>query len=1859
MNQDAKVLEYLKKVTADLRRSRALVRELEDRNTEPIAVVAMSCRFPGGADTPEKLWRLLADGVDTVGPFPADRGWDLDVLAGAGETGTSYVDSGAFLRGVGEFDPAFFGISPREAVAMDPQQRLLLEISWEAVERAGIDPHSLRGSRTGVFAGTNGQDYAVLASQAPAESAGYLATGIGASVVSGRISYTFGLEGPAVTVDTACSASLVTIHLAASALRNGECSLALAGGVTVLSTPISFVEFSKQRGLATDGRCKAFADAADGTGWGEGAGMLLLERLSDARRNGHPVLAVIRGSAVNQDGASSGLTAPNGPSQQRVITAALAAAKLSTSDVDVVEAHGTGTTLGDPIEAQALLATYGQRRANPLLLGSIKSNIGHTAAAAGVAGVMKMVLAMRAGQVPPTLHVDAPTREVDWTAGSVELATGLTPWPEVDRPRRAGVSSFGVSGTNAHVILEQAPPAEEPEEVPTPDGPYVVPLSAHGPAALRALAGRLADVEVQPADLATTMAHHRAALRSRAVAVGADAQALTAALSEVAGGGPAVVSGTADVSGRIAFVFPGQGAQWAGMGLALAESSPVFAARLAECAQALSPHVDWSLYDVLGDADALQRVDVVQPALWAVNVSLAALWQASGVRPDAVIGHSQGEIAAAAVSGALSLADAATVVALRSRTISAIAGAGGMMSITLPAEQVAARLPAGVSVAAINGPEATIVSGDATALDELAAACEADGVQARRVKVDYASHSAHVEHIHQDILNALAGITPRTPEIPFYSTVDSRWLDVPTDAEYWYRNLRSTVEFAAGIEALAADGFGFFVESSPHPVVTPAVADTLDAAGRTGAALGTLRRDDGDLTRFGTSLGELWVRGGEVTWPAAGRLVDLPTYPFQREHYWLTVSETPSVATGLGLAAGTHPLLPAAVTLADTDELVLTGRLSARTCPWVTDHVVAGSVLLPGTAFLDVVTAAGDHVGLDHVAELTLLAPLTVPAHGGTALQVHVGAPDDAGRRSVTVSSAADDAQWTQHAVATLDTAPAGEPAGLTEWPPRGAEPVDLTDFYATLAEGGLAYGPAFQGLRAAYRKGEEIYAEVALDVAVDGFGVHPALLDAALHAIGLTSAASGPGVLPFAWSGVTLHATGATALRARLTPAGPDTVSLLVADATGAPVLSADSFTLRPIGAATAAPTGHDSLFRVNWTPVSTSDSAEFAFLGDAGLASLTEVPANVVVPLPHGELSADAVHEVTAAALALVQDWLADDRFADARLVFVTSDLAHAAVTGLVRAAASENPGRFGLVTAEAPSDALLAAALATGEPEVAVRDGAVFVPRLARAASSASLIPPAGPWRLDSTGKGSLANLTLAACPEVTEPLAPGHVRVAMRAAGLNFRDVLNALGMYPGEAGLLGNEGAGVVTEVAADVTTLAPGDRVMGMFAGSFGPIAVTDARLLTHIPDGWSFAEAASSPIVYLTAYYALVDLADLRAGESILVHAAAGGVGMAATALARHLGADVFGTASPGKWDVLRGNGFADTHLASSRDAGFAEAFPAVDVVLDSLAGELVDASLRLLRGGGRFIEMGKTDIRDAAVVAADHPGVRYRAFDLSEAGPDRIGEMLAVLGELFAAGVLAPLPITEYDVRRAPAAFRLVSQAKHVGKVVLTVPAPLDPNRTVLITGGTGVLGTALARHLVVDHGARNLLLVSRSGPAAPGAAELVEELTALGATARATACDTADRDALAELLSTQDLTAVVHAAGLLDDGLVTGLTPERLATVLRSKVDAAIALHELTAGHDLSAFVLFSSAAGVFGGAGQGSYAAANTFLDALAAHRRERGLPGTSLAWGLWAQASAMTGHLDTGDVARHGRGGMTPLPTDRGLALFDL
>ncbi|WP_461012490.1 SDR family NAD(P)-dependent oxidoreductase, partial [Streptomyces capparidis] len=1950
-------------VTADLQETRQRLRSTEARSREPIAVVGMACRYPGGVASPDDLWRLVAEGRDGISRFPDDRGWDEDLYdPDPDRPGKSYVVEGGFVHDAADFDNEFFGISPREALAMDPQQRLLLETAWEAFEHAGIAADALKGSSAGVFVGASSFGYLTDMLNVPEHVSGFSLTGNATSVLTGRVAYQLGLEGPAVTVDTACSSSLVALHLAVQSLRQGECDLALAGGVTVMPSPGVFVEFSRQRGLAADGRCKAFAGAADGTGWSEGIGLLVVERLSDAVRNGHRVLAVVRGSAVNQDGASNGLTAPNGPSQQRVIQQALAAARLTPAEVDAVEAHGTGTTLGDPIEAQALLATYGQDRGEdrPLWLGSVKSNIGHTQAAAGVAGVIKMIMAMRHRTLPPTLHVDEPTPHVDWSAGHVALLTEAREWTVNGEPRRAGVSSFGISGTNAHVILEEAPEDASPGPVVVSGegglaGSGVVPwvVSGRSAEALAGQAGRLAEAVrgADPVDVGWSLLSSRQVFEHRAVVWGSAAGEFASGLEALATDGVAanVVTGAAGAADAGAvFVFPGQGSQWLGMGRGLLASSPVFAARLAECEAALRPFVDWSLGEVLaGDDDAwLGRVDIVQPVLWAVMVSLAAVWESLGVEPAAVVGHSQGEIAAAVVAGALSLEDGARVVALRSAAIrEELAGRGGMLSLAAGAERVRewlAPYDGRVSVAVFNGPAATVVAGEPAALEEIAEAAEAAGVRARMVPVDYASHSPHVEDIKDRLLAALADVSPQQARVPLISTVTGEALEDTTamGPEYWFANLRQPVRFTDAVEQAIASGLTRFVEVSAHPVLVMGVQAIAEDAGAEAVVVGSLRREEDEPARLIANAAELWVRGTPVDWSAvfAGRAVtrvELPTYAFQRRHYWLEAATGAGDPAGLGLGAADHPLLGAAVSLAADGGLVLTGRLSTRTHPWLADHAVGGTVLFPGTGFVELAVRAGDEVGAGRLRELMLQAPLVLPAREAVQVQVVVGSADEAGHRPLTVYSrpgdAATDTPWTRHAEGVLTAEPpAADGADLAAWPPPGAEAVDASAFYADAEAAGYGYGPAFRGLKAVWRRGDEVFAEVELPEEQRGdaarFGIHPALLDAALHACGYAGRRGGDALLlPFTWNGLSLSAVGATSVRVRLAPAGDDAFSVDLADTAGRTVAHADSLVLRAVtaeqvAAAAAGPAGDDGLLALRWTPVpaAPADTAErWAVLGsddvlglgvalqDAGIAAdfhpgpdglRAALDAGAPVPrtvlcaapaAPDGGL-AHAAHQVTLRLLETAREWLADERLAGSRLVVVTrgavaagggadvTNLAAAPVWGLLRSAQSEAPDRFVLVDLDpADPDAAdavvpaVAAALDSGEPQVAVRGGAVLAPRLARADGGGALVPPAGEraWRLDTTASGTFDGLALLPAPRAAAPLEAGEVRVAVRATGVNFRDVLIGLGMVPGQT-VMGSECAGRVVEVGEGVTGFAPGDRVVGICDGGFGPLAVTDARMLARMPEGWSFEQAASVPVAYLTAYYGLVDLAGIKAGDSVLVHAGAGGVGMAAIQLARHLGAKVFATASPGKWDVLRSLGLDDSVIASSRDLDFREKFLAatggrgVDVVLNSLAREYVDASLDLLPRGGRFLEMGKTDKRDPAQVAERHPGVVYRAYDLKEAGAERVGEMLAEVLALYRRGALSPLPVTTWDVRRGPEAFRHMSQARHVGKVVLTAPPALDPDGTVLITGGTGTLGALLARHLVAEHGVRNLLLTSRSGPDAPGAAELVAELAESGARAEVVACDAADRDQLAVLLAAvpQDrpLTGVVHAAGVLADGVLTSLTAEQLERVWRPKVDAAVNLHELTRDADLGMFVLYSSASGVFGGPGQANYAAANVFLDALAHHRRAHGLPATSLAWGLWEQASSMTAHLGRGDIARVAKGGFVPLSDETGIALFD-
>jgi malonyl CoA-acyl carrier protein transacylase len=1567
---------YLRRVTIELAEER---RRLHAYRHEPIAIVGMSCRYPGGVGSPDELWQLVAEGRDAIAGFPADRGWDLESLyhPDPDHLGTSYSREGGFLAEPGHFDPDFFGISPREALVLDPQQRLLLEGAWEALEAAGIDPGSLHGSQTGVFAGVAHGDYAIGGAELHPELEAALAAGPLASVVSGRISYTLGLEGPAISVDTACSSSLVALHLAAQALRGGECSLALAGGVTVLASPGLFIALSRQRGLAPDGRCKSFAEAADGTSWSEGVGMLALERLSDAEANGHPVLAVIRGSAVNQDGASNGLTAPNGPSQERVIRQALANARLTPQDIDAVEAHGTGTVLGDPIEAGALLAVYGQERARPLKLGSLKSNIGHSLAAAGVGGVIKTVMAMREGLLPKTLHVDAPSSHVDWSRGAVELLTEAEPWIANGDARRAAVSSFGISGTNAHLILEQAP-SPEPTEANGGEGPAALPtsipfpLSARSEPALRAQAGRLIshlkdDPELRPIDLAYSLATTRAAFEQRAVLFGTERKELQGALAELAAGRPGPETITANArSGRLCFLFSGQGSQRLGMGKELHETHPTYAEAFDRACELFDQELEVPLAEVIFGthpraAELLGHTSYAQPALFVTELALYRLLEAKGLEPDLLAGHSIGEIAAAHIAGVFTLPDAVKAVGARAALMGALPQGGAMLALgATEAEATEAIAEQGqeLSIAAINSPTSVVLSGTEAQIDAAEAHWGEQGKKTKRLAVSHAFHSPLMEPMLEPFSEVLEGIELSPPKIPVISNLSGEPLspEQATDPAYWVAHVRQTVRFSDCVEALASRGASALVEVGPGNALAAMAAECLQDEENPPQVIATLREGKAGPEAANRAIGAAHAAGAKLDWETffkgtAAKAVSLPTYPFQRKRYWLSAGSGGADATAIGQRTAEHPLLGAVVEDPRGEGLTLTGRISVQSHPWLADHAITATVILPGTAFLELALRAAQEVDAQSVEELTLQAPLLVPQEAAVALQVNIG-PEEQGRREISIHSRPEgaDQEWATNASGTLAAEALPAPAPMAQWPPPGAEPLEVEFLYDRLAEAGFDFGPAFQGVRAAWRDGEEIYAEVSLDqersAEAQRFGIHPALLDAALHA-GLLDVERTE--LPFTFSAVSVLGLGPTALRVKISPAEKDELAISLADAAGTPLGQIGSLALRAPDPAQLSAVKR-GLMELTWREISPPTTTP----GDT--PELFHCRPDPEISPPEAALA------LTEAALTALQESLGKEDQQEHQgpvLAFLTegaiaadegesADPAAAAVWGLVRSAQSEHPGRFALI---------------------------------------------------DSDGT------------EASEQALPG--------------------------------------------------------------------------------ALALAAEEPQLAL----------------------------------------------------------------------------------------------------------------REGKVLAA------------------RVGSMAAL-----------PEP-----------------------------SAAIDPEATTLITGATGGLGALFAQHLVKEHGARHLLLVSRSGANAPGANELVAVLEEQGAEVSIAACDVASESELAQLLGSipdeHPLGAVIHAAGVTEDATIASLSTEQLAGVFDPKARAAWRLHELCAGAELSHFVMFSSLSGVLGGPGQGNYAAANSFLDGLAARRRADGLPATSIAWGLW-ESGGMGARLGEAELARIRRSGLDPISPKRGLELFD-
>ncbi len=1675
------------------------------RAPEPIALVGMACRFPGGVASPEDLWELVSEGRDAVSAFPSERGWDTEALydPDPDREGRSYTREGGFLHEAHEFDPGFFGISPREALTIDPQQRLLLETTWEALERAGIRPHSLRGSRTGVFAGVMYNDYGARLQPAPPGFEGYISTGSSGSVASGRIAYTYGFEGPAVSVDTACSSSLVALHLAVQALRDGECDLALAGGVTVMSSPMAFIEFSRQRGLSPDGRCRAFAAGADGVGWGEGVGLLLAERLSDAEANGHRVLALVRGSAVNQDGTSSQLTAPNGPSQQRVIRAALRGAGLAASDIDAVEAHGTGTTLGDPIEAQALLATYGQERPEdrPLWLGSVKSNLGHTQAAAGVAGVIKMVQAIRHGHLPRTLHIDTPSPHVDWDSGAVSLLSDPVPWPETGRARRAAVSSFGISGTNAHVILEAPPAPATAAEERVARGALagreerVVPwvLSAKSEGALRQQAGRLADfVATHPEldaaaighALATTRTHHAERV-GIAVSHGKEAVAALRSLADGHDPEPEVLArGTARTPGKIAFVFAGQGSQRAGMGAGLYNTHPVFAHALDEVCAHFDPHLQHPLRDIMfapeDDALAplLHQTQYTQPALFALGTALHHLYLHHGIKPHYLAGHSIGELTAAHAAGILTLTDATTLVATRARLLQNLPPGGAMLTLHATEKDVLETLdPQRVSLAAVNAPTSTVISGDEQAIQELATLWTERGHKTKRLHVSHAFHSHLMQPALEEFHRTAAQLTYHEPHTPIISntTGDLATTTQLRDPDYWTQHIRQPVRWADTTTTLHTHHVTTHLELGPDTTLTTLNHHNLDTTPNPPTLLPTLHPHQPEPTTLTHTLTTLHTHGHTPDWETLfldppDAPVELPTYAFEHQPYWLHAQARTADVVSAGLAATGHPLLSTVIEAPGGQGTLFSGRVSLAGQPWLGEHLVGDTAVLPASACVDMALRAAAHVGCDRVDSLTVHVPPAISEERAVQLRLAVESLDDVGRHPFTLHTRPESDEpgepWTRCASGALSAATSdggrdkdgdGDAGNGGAWPPVGAQPVEVAGLYHQLLAAGLAHGPLFQGVRAAWRRGEELYAEVDLPQetadsaaagaagptgsagSAAGFGLHPALFDAALHPLLLgsldtlgttspttepttdpTTAAGGePAVpLPRVLRGVALHASGATALRVRLVGTGEGSASVTLTDTEGAPVATVEEVALGafPTARLRADADGtSQALFHVEWRPV----------------------------PFPSPSSSSPS------------------------------------------------SPGSWALLGEE-------------------------------------------GAWARGTTA-GAAAYADLAA-----------------------LRDAVDA-GASPPPIVVTAPYGR---TDASRNEANDADADDLRDNPATRVRPLL---SQLLGLAQEWLGDERFASSTLVVVTR-------------GAVLPDPDSGGTPDPAAAAA---------------WGLLRS--------AQTENPG---RFVLLDIDRDGAPASVIPAA----------VATGETQ--------------------------------LALREGAFTAPRLARLPREDSGDQSAPP----------------SLSPSFDPEGTVLITGGTGGVGSLLAGHLVAAHGVRHLLLTSRRGPAADGADGLCEELRGQGAEVRVVACDAADRAALEALLGTipseHPLTAVVHAAGILDDGTLPSLDEARLERVLRPKADAAWNLHELTAAADLSAFVLFSSVAGTLGNPGQANYAAANTFLDALAQHRRARGLPALSLAWGLWEEGGGMGERLDDAEAARLARNGVRPLPAARALALFD-
>ncbi|WP_206342214.1 type I polyketide synthase [Streptomyces ureilyticus] len=1794
-----------------------------------VAIVGMAGRFPQAPDL-DAFWELLITGGDAVGSVPRER-WDPEEVLDP----TREIQAvGGFLDGVDQFDAEFFGISPREAEVLDPQQRLMLETVWRALEDAGEVAGELRGSHTGVYVGGLWHDYELLRKDGGAGATQHSIVGNSLDILSSRVSYFFGLTGPSLTVESSCSSSLVALHQACQALRHGEVDAALVGGSNLMLTPEVTVGLTHFGGLSPTGRCHAFGAGADGFVRGEGVAAVYLKTLDRALRDGDRVRAVVVASAVNNDGGGESLVTPNPSAQRDLLQRVYGSGTVPLEKLAYVEAHGTGTSRGDTAEAGALgevlgIASTGRK----LHIGSVKTNIGHLEPAAGLAGLIKAVLALEHGVVPPSLHAEELNPAIDFDGLNLAVAReslALAPDSHI------GVNSFGWGGTNAHAVVTRPPSAAEPEPTAS-DEPFLLPLSAHN---AQALSQRATDVLERldagaPArETGQVLAWYRDHFPERRALIGPE-------LIEVA-------AGRARQVGKVALVFPGQGAQWTGMGAGLYGHNAAFTRAMDRCAEALSQQVPWDVRDLVTGGEDPSGVDQVQPALWATSVSLAAAWADAGVRPDVVVGHSQGEIAAATVAGALSPEDAALVVSRRSGILRQVAGQGRMLAVDLDldgAKRALQGFEGLVELAVHNGPRSCVLAGDADSVLLLKEILEADDVFCRLVDVDYGSHSPQIDAIVPTIREALASVSPRPGNTPLLSTVDLTGLDgTEMDAGYWAANLRNRVRFAEAVEKLLDDGVTHIIEVSPHPGLGTALRQIGDGRDEPPVVLGTLRRGEGGHADLLRAFGEAYVSGLNAWGPRPARRpsVTLPPYPFQRERFW-TESRRSTGAKGGRLALPLSPSTANGVWEGAVD-------LALEAHPWLTDHRVHDAVVFPAGGYLALMQSALS----DRADAPLVLRDIDLPAVlalGDEPLKLAATWRPGAGSAGVVSLASGEETGWTRHCRALTSW---GAPVELCRFPEYmlNKNVLNADDFYRRCAQRNLSYGKAFRSVTGGHVAEDEALVSLELPAgSPSGAAVgalHPVLWDGILQAA--LAAGDGPSV-PVAIRSAAVTATGARQLwvHSRRVGSGFD---LAVFDASRAPVGRLEGVVLADLPTSTAQVDIAQNVYRMSFERQErqTGDLGTVVSCGRAGVLPDALGPEDLA--------SADTVvffaPEQGRAGLVELTNLIRRclDENPSARLTVVVRDGAPSSglYVGFIAAVQAEYPQLSArLIETDALSPALVDELAAT-EDRVVLRGNERFVGR--RSHGGASETP--APWRNSRRAQsfrqgiarpGSLDSLCR--WPLDRPALADGHVEVAVDAASLNFIDVMKAMGVYPDSSPdreLLGLDCAGTVTAVGPGVSGISAGDRVVACGFGTLASQVTVDARHVVPLPGGLSAPEAAALPMVLVTAWYSLVHVARIEPGETVLIHSATGGLGLAALQVARMSGANVIATAgTEEKRRYLRGLGVE--HVFDSRGLDWAAGVRAatagrgVDIVLNSLAGAAIPLGMEALAEDGRFVEVGKRDIyaETSVDLGAFRKSVTFAAVDIAgllRRRPQRFASVLNTVWELLEARKLKPMPVREWEFADAEEAFRTMSRGEHIGKIVLTNPAgcatvtpkPLPDGRfrsegTYLITGGLGALGMSLAEFLV-SCGAGAVALLGRSEPSDP---DRIEALRATGVRVGVWSADVADeqrmRTVLDEIRTTlPPLRGVFHAAGILDDATLQNLDAARIERVLRPKADGARVLHELTADDGLDLFVLFSSAAAFVGTAGQAAYAAANSCLDALALERRRAGQPGLSVQWG---------------------------------------